>query len=150
MTASNLCQFLFLIVLIRSLQVVDGVTNNTAVLACVEPKHNYSELRHNQCVSVLPKLLELLHQANLTVHFCTTHLQLNTSIHFQGLYDVSFIGDQRTTVIDCSLSHDAGVSFNNSENIYLENLVFENCGTLQESTSVDVITGAALLFDTSL
>ena len=164
MTASNFHQYHFLIVLMGFLQVLVGICHamgNTG-LVCVETKYYHTEIyvHHGLCknrvseavncgISSLAILPELL-QENSTVRFCTTHIHLNTSIHFQGFYNVTFIGDQQMTVIDCSLSHEAGISFTDSEKIHLKNLVFEQCSALQESTSVNVISGTTLQFYTSL
>ena len=89
-------------------------------------------------------------QANSRVYFCTSHTQLDTNIHFQRLYNVTFTGNGQKTVVNCSESHEAGVSFTKSEDIHLKNLIFENCGALQESTSVNITNEATLQFYTSL
>ena len=145
----------------RSLQVLVGISHVVGYtdLVCIETKYYHTEIyvHHslskncasefkavNCGISCLAKLPDLL-QANSTVHFYIPHIQLNTSIKFQGLYGVTFIGDQQTTIIDCSLSLASGVSFTNSEKVHLTNLVFEKCSVLQESTSA-----ATLQFYTSL
>jgi hypothetical protein len=48
------------------------------------------------------------------------------------------------------MSHEAGMNFINSEKIHFKNLVFEKCSALQESTSVNISSGATLRFYTSL
>ena len=126
-------------------------------LICIEENASSGEY-HNLCkthnatlynissLSILPELL----QANLRVHFCAPHIQLDTNIHFHGLYNVTFTGGKKMTKIDCFESKNAGVRFTESENIHLENLVFENCGNLQESTSINISSGATIQFFTSL
>ena len=152
----------FFIAFSLSLQVATVFSNAHATegssgLICIEENDSLGAY-HNPCknpnatncnISSLTILPELL-QANSTIHLCMPHIQLDTSIHLQGLYNVTFTGVKQKTVMNCSESHEAGVSFTESENIHLENLVFEKCGTLQESTSVNITSEATLHFYTSV
>ena len=167
MTSSRFNQCHILIVLIVSLQALVGVihaSKSSIGLACIEPYYisdsGTSEVHHNPCknhvseavdcgISSLTNLPKLL-KTNSRVQFCTTHIQLDINIQFQGLYNVKFVGDQQMTVINCSESHEAGVSFIESEKIHLKNLVFEKCNALQESTSINITSAATLQFYTSL
>ena len=55
---------------------------------------------------------------------------------------------KKKTVINCSESREAGV--HDSEKVHLENLIFEKCSALQESTSINITSTATLQFYTSI
>ena len=160
MASTHCCKHYLFVVFSVSLHVAVVICNAYATegssgLVCIE-HYDSSGVHHNQCkhpvncsTLSLANLPEQL-QANSRVYFCTSHIQLDTSIHFQRLYNVTFAGNEQKTVVNCSESHEAGVSFTESEDIHLKNLIFEKCSALQESTSINFTSEATLQFYTSL
>ena len=160
MASTHYCKHYRFVVFSVSLHVAVVICNAYATegssgLVCIE---HYDSLgvHHNLCkhpvncsTLSLANLPEQL-QANSRVYFCTSHIQLDTSIHFQRLYNVTFAGNEQKTVVNCSESREAGVSFTESEDIHLKNLIFEKCSALQESTSINITSEATLQFYTSL
>ena len=150
------------IVFSLSLQVVFGSTHvneSSTTLVCIGRN---KEERYNLCksqgdvncnISSLADLSHLL-QKNTRSHyiqFCTSQIELEYNIPFHQLYDVSFIGDLHKTMINCNGTSNAGMSFAESEGIYLENLIFDQCGALHDSTSVNITSNnSTLLFYLSL
>ena len=86
-------------------------------------------------LSMVPQVLHE-HRKPYYVQFCTTNIDLEEHIQFNKLYNVTFIGDQYKTIINCTSK--AGMSFSESEGIQLENLIFDHCGAEHDSTSVNV------------
>ena len=153
----NLCHFLVAVFCITIVGIAHTTKTNTGLVqVCIE--HYNKGVHFNQCknheavncstlsIVNLPELL----QNNSRVYFCTAHIQLDTSIQFQKLYNVIFTGNHEKTVINCSESREAGVSFTHSEKVYLENLIFEKCSALQESTSINITSTTTLKFYTSI
>ena len=113
-----------------------GVDKDEQHLLCENQMCNISSLE------TLPPLL----QGNVRPYyilFCTTQIELENSVQFEQLHTINFIGNKRKTIINCT--EQAGITFTNSEEIYLENLTFEKCGALHNSTSINFVTNNSTL-----
>ena len=86
-------------------------------------------------LDMLPQLLQE-NKRPYYVKFCTTYIELEDIVKFFHLYNVTFVGDQNQTVINCTGK--AGISFNDSKGIYLENFIFDRCGAKHDITSINV------------
>ena len=116
--------------------------SNASVLCIGQDRDYQNKLCQSQTcnTSSLPTL-PLHLQGNVRpyfVIFCTTEVSLETNVQFQDLYNVTFIGDHNKTVISCA--NQAGLTFTNSEEVHLENLIFDHCGALHNSTSINITT----------
>lgn len=95
-------------------------------------------------LAVLPQVLQK-QKRPCYIHFCTTYIELLGSIRFHQLNNATFIGNQYKTMLKCG--NKGGLHFTESEIVHLENLIFDQCGTLHDSTSVNVTNNnSTLLF----
>ena len=126
---------IFSLILLLVFNIIHANESSTILVCIGQNKENQcNSQRDANCnsssLAVLPQLLKK-HTIPHIIQFCTSQIELDHSILFYQLYNVTFIGVQDRTMIHCTSK--AGMSFTESEGIHLENLIFDQCGALHDS-----------------